>query len=67
MPVAEITRSETSERARPLRVDSSAVTLDRTRSPDVFLRPLTVGEAHCRRFGGDKGQAPGFPANIRLP
>jgi aminopeptidase N len=36
MPVAEITRSETSERARLLRVDSYAVTLDLTRGPDVF-------------------------------
>jgi aminopeptidase N len=36
MQIAEITRAETSERARLLTVDSYAVTLDLTRGSDVF-------------------------------
>jgi aminopeptidase N len=36
MPVAEITRTETSERARLLRVDSYAVRLDLTRGSEIF-------------------------------
>ncbi len=36
MPIAEITRSETRERARLLRVDDYDVALDLTRGPDVF-------------------------------
>jgi aminopeptidase N len=45
MPIAEITRAETSERARLLRVDSYDVTLDLTRGDEVF------GSASVIRFG----------------
>jgi aminopeptidase N len=45
MPIAEITRAETSERARLLRVDSYDVTLDLTRGDEVF------GSASAIRFG----------------
>jgi len=36
MPIAEITRSETRERAQLLRVDDYDIALDLTRGPDVF-------------------------------
>ena len=36
MPIAEITRSETRERARLLRVDDYDIALDLTRGPEVF-------------------------------
>ena len=36
MPIAEITRAETSERARLLRVESYDVALDLTRGGEVF-------------------------------
>ena len=45
MPIAEITRAETSERARLLRVDSYDVTLDLTRGDEVF------GSVSVIRFG----------------
>jgi aminopeptidase N len=45
MPAAEITRSETSERARLLRVDAYDVSLDLTRGGDVF------GSVSVIRFG----------------
>jgi aminopeptidase N len=45
MQIAEITRAETSERARLLTVDSYAVTLDLTRGSDVF------GSTSVIRFG----------------
>ena len=45
MPAAEITRSETSERARLLRVDAYDVSLDLTRGEDVF------GSVSVIRFG----------------
>ena len=45
MPTAEITRAETSERARLLRVDSYDVALDLTRGDEVF------GSASVIRFG----------------
>jgi aminopeptidase N len=45
MPIAEITRAETSERARLLRVDSYDVALDLTRGDEVF------GSASVIRFG----------------
>jgi aminopeptidase N len=45
MPIAEITRAETSERARLLRVDSYDVTLDLTRGDKVF------GSVSVIRFG----------------
>jgi aminopeptidase N len=45
MPIAEITRAETSERARLLRVDSYDVRLDLTRGDEVF------GSVSVIRFG----------------
>jgi aminopeptidase N len=42
MPVAEITRSETSERARLLRVEAYDVTLDLTRGSEVFRSTSTI-------------------------
>jgi aminopeptidase N len=45
MPIAEITRPETSERARLLRVDSYDIALDLTRGNDVF------GSVSVIRFG----------------
>jgi aminopeptidase N len=45
MPIAEITRVETRERARLLRVDSYAVALDLTRGDEVF------GSTSVIRFG----------------
>jgi aminopeptidase N len=45
MPIAEITRAETSERARLLRVDSYDVALDLTRGDNVF------GSVSVIRFG----------------
>jgi aminopeptidase N len=45
MPPVEITRSETSERARLIQVDSYDITLDLTRGEDVF------GSASVIRFG----------------
>ena len=48
MPIAEITRSETGERARLLRVDSYDVALDLTRGSEVF------GSTSVIRFGCDQ-------------
>jgi len=45
MQIAEITRAETSERARLLAVDTYAVTLDLTRGSEVF------GSTSVIRFG----------------
>ncbi len=45
MPIAEITRAETGDRARLLQVDSYEVTLDLTRGPEVF------GSTSVIRFG----------------
>jgi aminopeptidase N len=45
MPIAEITRAETSERARLLRVDSYDISLDLTRGNEVF------GSVSVIRFG----------------
>jgi aminopeptidase N len=45
MQIAEITRAETADRARLLRVDSYEVTLDLTRGPEVF------GSRSAIRFG----------------
>ena len=45
MPVAEITRTETRERARLLRVDDYDITLDLTRGPELF------GSTSVIRFG----------------
>ena len=42
MPVAEITRTETSERARLLRVEFYDVTLDLTRGSEVFRSTSTI-------------------------
>ncbi len=45
MPIAEITRSETRERAQLLRVDDYDIALDLTRGPEVF------GSTSVIRFG----------------
>ena len=50
MPVAEITRAETSERARLLRVDSYDVSLDLTRGGEVF-GSTSVIRFSCARPG----------------
>jgi aminopeptidase N len=50
MPMAEITRDETSERARLLRVESYDVDLDLTGGPDVF-RSVSVIRFGCTRPG----------------
>jgi aminopeptidase N len=50
MPIAEITRAETSERARLLRVDSYDISLDLTRGNEVF-GSVTVIRFGCREPG----------------
>jgi aminopeptidase N len=50
MPIAEITRDETSERARLLRVDSYRVDLDLTGGPETF-RSASVIRFDCVRPG----------------
>ena len=52
MPIAEITRDETSERARLLRVDSYRVELDLTGGPGTF-RSASVIRFDCVRPGAD--------------
>ena len=52
MPIAEITRDETSERARLLRVDSYRVELDLTGGPETF-RSASVIRFDCVRPGAD--------------
>ena len=52
MPIAEITRDETSERARLLRVDSYRVELDLTGGPEKF-RSASVIRFDCVRPGAD--------------
>ena len=56
MPIAEITRAETGERARLLQVDSYDVALDLTRGSEVFgstcviqLRLPSARRFHVRR------------------
>ena len=50
MPIAEITRDETSERAQLLRVDSYRVELDLTGGPETF-RSASVIRFYCARPG----------------
>jgi len=50
MPIAEITRSETSERSRLLRVDGYDIALDLTRGPDVFGSESVI-RFRCNRPG----------------
>jgi aminopeptidase N len=50
MPIAEITRSETSERARLIEVEDYDVALDLGRGPDVF-GSTTVIRFRCRQPG----------------
>jgi len=50
MPIAEITRAETGERARLLRVDSYEVALDLTRGAEIF-GSTSVIRFGCRRPG----------------
>src|SRR5580693_3086903 len=52
MPIAEITRDETSERARLLRVDSYRVELDLTGGPETF-RSASVIRFDCVTPGAD--------------
>jgi aminopeptidase N len=50
MPIAEITRAETGERARLLRVDSYDIALDLTRGPEFFASTSVI-RFDCRQPG----------------
>ncbi len=52
MPIAEITRAETRERARLLRVDSYEVALDLTRGAEIFGSTSLI-RFGCRQPGAD--------------